>query len=56
MTIKKEDIIEYDISQEPPVELEVRVCVFGAEALTYDNFSGTSDVYFRGFFDSKEDV
>ena len=47
---------EWDISDKPPELFEVRICVFNAEDVEMMDFEGTSDVYFRGFFDSKEDV
>ena len=48
--------IEYDISEKPDEEFEVRVCVFNAVGIPIMDMEGTSDVYFRAFFDSTEDV
>ena len=46
----------WDITEKPPEEIEVRICVFNAEEIPLEDWEGTSDVYFRGFFDTKEDV
>lgn len=46
----------YDISDKPPETFEVRICVFNAVEMKIMDWEGTSDVFFRGFFDSKEDV
>lgn len=46
----------WDISEKPPEEFEVRVCIFNAKDIKMMDWEGTSDVYFRGFFDSKDDV
>lgn len=45
----------WDICQKPPEEFEIRVCVFETKEIKMMDFEGTSDVFFRGFFDSKED-
>ena len=46
----------YDISEKPEEEFEVRICVFNAKEIPMMDVEGTSDVYFRGFFDSTGDV
>jgi len=51
-----EEVKVWDISEKPPFELEVRICVFNAIEMKIMDWEGTSDVFFRGFFDSKEDV
>lgn len=54
--MKPEDIKVWDITEKPPEEFEVRICVFNAVEIPMMDWEGTSDVYFRGFFDSKEEV
>ena len=46
----------FDIRKEPPTTMEIRVCVFNAEDIPQMDAEGTSDVFFKGFFDTKEDV
>jgi len=46
----------YDISEKPEEEFEVRICIFNAKDIKIMDWEGTSDVYFRGFFDTSEDV
>lgn len=53
-TIK--DVKVWDISEKPPMEFEVRICVFNAKDIPMMDAEGTSDVFFRTFFDSKEEV
>lgn len=50
---KKEPL--WDISPKPPQEFIMRVCVFGTEDIKMMDVEGTSDVYIRGFFDSRKD-
>ena len=45
-----------DITPRPPVELEIRICVFNATDVKFIGRGDCADVYFRGFMDSKEDV
>lgn len=47
---------EWDVADKPPETFEIRICVFNAVDMPIMDWEGTSDVYFRGFFDSKEDV
>lgn len=56
LSMKPEDIKVWDITEKPPEEFEVRVCVFNATDIPMMDWEGTSDVYFRGFFDSKVEV
>lgn len=46
----------WDITPKPPQEMEVRVCVMEAKDIPMLDFEGTSDVFFRGFFDSQKDA
>lgn len=46
----------WEIEDKPPEFLEVRFCVFNCEDVKIMDWEGTSDVFFRGFFDSREDV
>ena len=56
LSLKPDDIKVWDITEKPPEEFEVRICVFNAVEIPMMDWEGTSDVYFRGFFDSKEEV
>ena len=47
---------EYIITPKPPEEFEVRFVVFDTEDVIAMDVEGTSDVYCRAFFDSKEEV
>jgi len=49
-------IKQWEIADKPPETFEIRICVFNAVDMPMMDWEGTSDVYFRGFFDSKEDV
>ena len=46
----------WDISAQPPEEFEIRIAVFNAVDIPMMDVEGTSDVFFKGFFDSKQDV
>lgn len=46
----------WDITDKPPETLELRICVFNAKDMPKMDWEGTSDVFFRGFFDTNEDV
>ena len=50
------DVKVWDIREKPPQEFEVRVCIFNATEIPMMDAEGTSDVFFRTFFDSKEEV
>jgi hypothetical protein len=52
---KPEQIKTWDITPRPPMDMEIRIVVFCAEGMKLD-FSGSADIYFRGFIDSKEEV
>lgn len=52
----KEEQNIWDISEKPPEFFEIRICVFNCEEVEMMDEEGTSDVFLRGFFDSKEDV
>lgn len=47
---------KWEIAQKPPCEFEMRVCIFGTENVIMMDDEGTSDVFFRCFFDSKKDA
>jgi hypothetical protein len=49
-------VIEWDITPKPPTPLEIRVCVLNCVDIPMMDAEGTCDTYFRGFFDTKEDV
>jgi hypothetical protein len=46
----------YDIAPKPLEEFEVRLVIFDTVDIKMMDAEGTSDVYFRAFFDSKEEV
>ena len=46
----------WDIAEKPAEFFEIRICVFNCKDVTMMDAEGTSDVYCRGFFDSREDV
>ena len=49
------DLIKlWDITDEPPVELEIRVCILNAEDVPMMDAEGTSDVFYKGSFDQKD--
>jgi hypothetical protein len=43
----------WDISERPPKEMQMRVCVFDTRDIKMMDDEGTSDVYIRAFFDSR---
>lgn len=45
----------YDISPKPAVPLEVRICVLNCKDIAMDS-EGIVDAYFRGFFDTNEEI
>ena len=45
---------KYEITPKPPEEFEMRVCIFDTVDVIAMDVEGTSDVYMRCFFDSKE--
>lgn len=44
----------YNIEQKPPQEFQMRVSVFDTKDIKMCDAEGTSDVYIRAFFNSKE--
>lgn len=46
----------FDIKPKPPEEFEVRLVIFDTVDVICMDVEGTSDVYGRAFFDSKEEV
>jgi len=56
ISIPSDEITTWDISEKPPEEFEVRVCVFNCEEVKLMDIEGTVDCYCKTFFDSKEDV
>jgi hypothetical protein len=55
-TIPPADIKLWDISEKPAEWFEVRIVVFNAVDMKIMDWEGTSDVFFRSFFDTKEEV
>ena len=53
---QKQYVDKWDITPKPTETFEVRICVLNAEEIPMEDIEGTSDVYFRGFFDTAEDV
>ena len=48
------EVEKFDISKRPPEEFEVRVCVFDTLDIKMMDDEGTSDVFIKTFFDSRE--
>lgn len=48
------EVEKFDISKRPAEELEVRVVVYDTEEIKMMDAEGTSDVFIRSFFDSRE--
>lgn len=46
----------WDISPKPPIDLQMRVCIFDTKEIKMMDAEGTSDVYIRAFFDSRRDA
>jgi len=46
----------WDTTEKPPEEFEIRICVFNCMNMEIMDMEGTSDVFFKGFFDTKEEV
>jgi len=44
----------WDISPKPPIDLQMRVCIFDTKEIELMDAEGTSDVFFRAFFDSRK--
>lgn len=55
-SIPADHIKVWDISEKPPEEFEVRVCIFNCEEVKMMDFEGTCDCFCKAFFDSKEDT
>ena len=55
-TIPINEVNIWDIKPKPAEDFEVRVCVFDTLNIKMMDAEGTSDVYCRGYFDSKEQV
>jgi len=49
------EAVVWDITPKPLVEMEVRVCIMNCKDIPMDA-EGTCDAYFRGFFDTNEEV
>lgn len=54
-TMKEEHYTVWDITPAPPEEFEVRVCVFNCVDIPMMDDEGTSDVFFKGWFDATKD-
>lgn len=48
------EVEKFDIAKRPPEEFEVRVAVYDTEEIKMMDAEGTSDVFIRAFFDSRE--
>jgi len=55
-SLKPEEVKEWDITEKPAEEFEVRVCVFNGTDVELMDIEGTSDVFFKGFFDQSEEL
>jgi len=52
----EEMAILYDITPKPLEEFEIRLVIFDTVDIKMMDAEGTSDVYCRAFFDTKEEV
>ena len=55
-SIPKNEIKIWDISPKPPEEFEVRLIIWDTVDIVCMDVEGTSDVYCRAYFDSREEV
>ena len=55
-SIPMNEINIWDIKPKPPEDFEIRICVMDTIGIKMMDAEGTSDVYCRGYFDSKEQV
>lgn len=46
----------WNITPQPPVEMEIRICVLKCEGIPNMDIEGTSDAFLKGFFDSSEEI
>ena len=44
----------WDISPKPPIDLQMRVCIFDTKEIDMMDEGGTSDVFIRAFLDSRK--
>ncbi len=51
----EKQVRKWDITPKPPLDLQMRVCIFDTKEIKMMDAEGTSDVYIRAFFDSKKD-
>ena len=54
--IPARDIPIWNTSPKPAEDFEIRVCIFDTLGIKMMDAEGTSDVYIRAFFDSKQQV
>jgi len=47
---------KWDITPKPPVPIEVRICILNCKGIPMMDFEGTSDVFFKGYFNSSEEI
>lgn len=52
-TVALNNIKIWDVAPKPPDKLEVRICIFGTENIKMMDAEGTSDIFIRCFFNSK---
>jgi len=52
----EEEAIKYEIEKKPPTPLEVRICIHNCEGIPMMDAEGTCDCFFRGFFDTGEEI
>jgi len=56
LAVPLNEIPIWQITPKPPEEFEVRLCIFNTLDVIAADVEGTSDVYCRAFFDSKEEA
>ena len=55
-SVPPEEIKVWDITPKDPYEIEVRICVLNCKDIVMMDAEGTSDVFFKGYFDQKEEI
>jgi len=51
----EEEVRIWEITPKPPIDMEIRICVLNCKNIWMDA-EGTCDTYFRGFFDTNEEI
>ena len=52
----EDEAVIWNISAKPPEKMVLRLCIFDTKEIKMMDDEGTSDVYIRGYFDSRKDA